>query len=308
MGKSEDPCLLIGESYNEQHMLPLHQQANNRTAIFSLYFHKLVLCYLFGEYSQAVTNAAIAEKYLDSATGMPLFPLFHFFDSLARLAVFPETKKSEQKYILRKVAANQKKMSKWAHYAPMNYLDKFFLVEAERHRLRGQDAKAIYFYDSSIELAKKNEYINIEALANELAAKFYLNKSKTNITQIFILNARYCYLNWGATRKVKDLDTQYPHLLSRIPGSKTEIIDQITCTSGSSEALDLKTVVKASQAISSEIRLDKLLAKLIKIVIENAGAQKGYLILPKQQKLFIEAVGIVEQAQQTVRQSYSGCH
>jgi len=304
MGQSEIACRLSGESYDEQTMLPLHQQANDRTGIYILYLSKLLLCYLFAEYSQAVENAAIAENYLDAATATPIVPLFYFYDSLARLSVFPDAQKSEQKRILRKVTANQKKMKKWAHYAPMNYLHKFYIVEAERHRILGQYAKAMDLYDQGIELAKENEYINEEALANELAAKVYLERGKITIAQTYMLNARYCYLRWGATRKVRDLDTRYHQLIFKMSGgTRTEIIDTKDSTSSSGEELDLKTVVKASQAISSEIMLDKLLAKLLKIVMENAGAQKGYFIMSKKQELFIEAAGIVEPAQEIVRQS-----
>ena len=304
MGQSENPCRLSGEIYDEQIMLPLHQKINDRTAIYYLYLIKLVLCYLFAEYSQAVENAALAEKYLDGAIAMACVPLFYLYDSLSRLSVFPNAQKYEQKRILRKVAANQKKMNKWAHYAPMNHLHNFYLVKAERHRVIGQDAKAMDLYDQAIELAKLHEYINAEALANELAAKFYLDKGKTTIASAYMLNARYCYRKWGATRKVRDLDTRYPQLLSRVSeGARAESIDTKESTSRSGEALDLETVLKASQAISSEIMVDKLLAKLIKIVIENAGAQKGYLILSKNHQLFIEAAGIVEPAADIVRQS-----
>lgn len=304
IGQSENPCRLSGESYNEQSMLPLHQQANDRTAIYVLYLSKLLLCYLFSEYSQAVENAAIAEKYLDGATATAIVPLFHFYDSLAWLSVFPDAQKSEQKRILGKVSANQVKMKKWAHHAPMNYLHKFYLVEAERHRIVGQDAKAMDFYDQAIELGKKHEYLQEEALANELTAKFYLSKSKFNIAQVYMLNARYCYLKWGATRKVKDLDRQYPQLLYKMSeATRTDIDTKDSVFSRNGEELDLTTIVKASQAISSEILLDKLLTKLLKIVMENAGAQKGYLILSKNKKLFIEVAGLLEPEQEISRQS-----
>ncbi|NEP13822.1 MAG: AAA family ATPase [Symploca sp. SIO2C1] len=292
------PYRLIGKAYDEQKMLPLHQQVNDRTAILLVYFNKLVLCYLFAEYEEAVKNATITEKYLDGGLGTITVAVFHFYSSLALLAVFHRTRNSNQKRLLKKVVTNQKKLRKLAQAAPMNHWHKFYLVEAERCRVLGQDAKAIDYYERAMARAKENEYINEEALAHELAAKFYLAKGNTTIASAYMLNARYAYLIWGATAKVKNLEKNYPQLLATTSAAAT-INSQDTKTtnstsdSNSGKALDLATVMKASQAISGEIVLDKLLAKLIELVMENAGAEKGVLILSQQGKLMIEATGEV---------------
>ncbi|MBD2014214.1 AAA family ATPase [Microcoleus sp. FACHB-53] len=304
LGRTEHQCRLIGEAYDEEKMLPLHQEANDRTAIFILYFNKLVLCYLFTEYQEAVKNAAITERYLDGGLGVVTVPLFHFYDSLALLAIYPSSKTSVQKRILRKVRANQKKMKKWAHYSPANFLHKFYLVEAERCRVLGQEAKAIEWYDYSIAGANENGYIQEKALAYELAAKFYLSKNKDLISKAYIQEARYSYLKWGATRKVMDLEENYPQLLAATKsGIQNGRSISISTNPSSGEALDLATVMKATQAISCEIVLDKLLESLMKILIENAGAQKGFLILETKGQLRIEASGEIDSEEITVLQS-----
>jgi PAS domain S-box-containing protein len=318
MDRAEDRCRLIGESYDEVKMLPLHIEANALNICHSLYFYKLILCYLFQNYQEAIKNANLVEKYLDSAAGS--IPLSHFYNSLAHLAIYLDAPKSQQIQILAKVKSNQKRLKKWAKNAPMTHLHKFYLVEAELHRVRGNKAEAIDYYDRAIELSKENKYINEEALAHELAAKFYLALGKIKIAQAYMLDARYCYLTWGAIAKVKDLESRYLQLLCRKPDNTTNAqlgssvkrngtIDPTTSTdprttsSGSSEALDLATVIKATQAISGEMMLDQLLTKLMKILIENAGAQKGFLILERAGKRLIEAEGTVDQDQITVLQS-----
>ncbi len=305
MGRNENPCHLMGEAYNEDKLLPLHIKSNDRNAIFNVYLHKAILCYLFKEYSRASENIIYSQKYLDNATGLLLVPIFYFYDSLIMLA---NSGTSEQRRILKRVSSNQKKLKKWANYAPMNHLHKFYLVEAERHRVLGQDAQAMDYYDRAIYLAKENGYLNEEALAHELAANFYLAQGKTKIAQCYMQDAHYCYLTWGATAKVRDLDQRYPHLLASvktgIKGSKSTLLSpQSTSGEVSGEVLDLATVMKASQAISSDIVLDKLLANLMKILIENAGAQKGFLILETKGKFLIEAEGTVGSEQVTVLQS-----
>jgi signal transduction histidine kinase/CheY-like chemotaxis protein len=291
MGRSEDKCRLIGDSYDETKMLPLHLEANAQNLCRTLYFFKLVLCYLFQDYQQALENAKLAEKYRDSAVGT--IPLYHFYNSLVHLAIYYDAPKSEQKLILKKVKANQKKIAKWAQFSPMNHLHKFYLVEAERHRVLGENARAIDCYELAITLAKEYEYINDEALANELTAKFYLAWGKEQIAEVYMSNAYYCYLRWGAAAKATDLAAKYPQLLKRFTAanmshkSRGNLSDTSNSTSG--EILDLAALMKASGAIASEIELDKLLKSLMKILLESSGAQVGYLILESQGQLLVEA-------------------
>ncbi len=291
-GLSANPCRLIGHSYDEEAMLPVHQAASDRTGLYYLYFNKLILCYLFGDYSQAIANAHMAQQYLDGVTGSLLVPVFYFYYSLSQLAIYPEATKAEQTVILEAIAANQNQMKQWANHCPMNFLHKFELVEAERYRVLGQNIEAMDYYDLAIAGAKDHEYIQEEALANELAAKFYLAWGKQTMAQAYLINAYYGYAHWEAKAKVEDLEAHYPQLVTpllnqEVNGSTNETLNSITRqkvtssrSSSSSAVLDLATVMKASQAISGEIHLEELLLTLMKVVMENAGAEKGALILP----------------------------
>jgi len=191
------------------------------------------------------------------------------------------------------VKANRKKLKKWAQSAPMTHLHKLYLVEAEQHRVLGHKDKAIDCYDCAINLAKEHEYLNEEALANELAAKFYIGWGKEQVAEAYLTNAYHCYLRWGATAKVKDLERQYPKLLKRFTKANTSIDSRnsLSNTSGniSGEVLDLAALMKASGAIASEIELDQLLTTLMRILLESSGAQTGYLILESLGQLRIEA-------------------
>ncbi|MBD2067709.1 AAA family ATPase [Leptolyngbya sp. FACHB-671] len=307
LGKSENPCCLQGEAFDEQIRLPLHEQANDKAAIAYIYLNKLLLCYWFENYSEAIEHAATEEKYLDAVVATPHIPLFHFYDSLAKLAVYSDASQSEQQGILDSVKANQEKMQRWVHFAPMNHLHKFHLVEAERHRVLGEEVEAMERYDQAIALAKENEYVNEEALAYELAAKFYLSWGKEAIAQLYLQKAHYAYQVWGAQAKVEHLEEKYPQLLDRTTYSRSNTDHQTTVSTHNhfetGTSLDLTTVMKAAQAFSGEIVLSRLLNKLMQIVLENAGAETGILILDKAEKLFIEATGHVNQSEIVVQQS-----
>ncbi|WP_257236738.1 GAF domain-containing sensor histidine kinase [Nostoc sp. 'Peltigera malacea cyanobiont' DB3992] len=193
----------------------------------------------------------------------------------------------------------------------MNHQHKFYLVEAERQRILLHKNKAMELYNRAITLAKENAYIQEEALSNELAAKFYLNWDKEKIAQVYMQEAYYCYARWGAKAKTEDLEKRYPQLLipilqgqinhfqlsSTVDASllPNKTIHTNLSSSSISEVLDLSTILKASQALSSEIELEQLLTTLLQVVMENAGAQKAALLVLKQENLVVEAIATIDE-------------
>ncbi|NJR56327.1 MAG: hypothetical protein HC768_18260 [Acaryochloris sp. CRU_2_0] len=148
MGRSPDPCRLVGESYNEVERLPQLQTDHDQYALFQIHLNKLILYYLFADYPQAVEQAMAAEQLLlAGATGMLVVPVFYFYNCLAQLAHFSQVAKAEQQRILKTVSENQKRIKAWANQAPMNYLHQYHLVTAERFRVSGQSADAVEHYD-----------------------------------------------------------------------------------------------------------------------------------------------------------------
>ncbi|MBW4562740.1 MAG: AAA family ATPase [Mojavia pulchra JT2-VF2] len=307
IGLAETPWILIGDAYNEEQLLSLHIQFNERTLVHYVFLNKLILCYLFGEFSQAVENAVKAEQYLDGVRGWLIVPLFYFYDSLAQLAIYLSVPHSRQESLLSRVMNNQKKMQEWAGHAPMNFQHKYELVEAEKARVLGQIVEAMELYDRAIAGAREHGYIQEEALSAELAAEFYFSLGKEKFAQIYLTESYYGYIRWGAIAKVKYLEAKYPQFLSQIlqdNHKKIEVNRTISSTDkGSLGVFDLDAIMKASQAISREILLGNLLNKLMKIVLENAGAETGFLILEKAGNLLIEAFGSVAQDEITVQQS-----
>ncbi|NES66795.1 MAG: GAF domain-containing protein, partial [Okeania sp. SIO2D1] len=190
-------------------------------------------------------------------------------------------------------------MKIWADNCPENFLHKYLLVAAEMAQFSGEELKAMELYDQAIASAQENQFIQNEALANELAAKFWLRKGKEEFAQLYIEKAYYCYQLWGAKHKLEDLEEKYSQLLSQLSTVRTIKNQPITTTyqankNYSVNLLDFAAVMKASQAISEEIVLDKLLEKLMTILLENTGARSGFLILETNNKLLIEAEASVD--------------
>ncbi|MEH1825447.1 MAG: ATP-binding sensor histidine kinase [Nostoc sp.] len=304
LGVAEHPSILYGEALQEAEFLPLLISAHDLFGLYFFYLYKLMLCYLFGEIESANNHAVEVRRYLMAGTGTVGEPTFYFYDSLTALAAL-SSQSEETLEVFQQVAQNQKLLQQhWAYYAPMNHQHKVDLVEAEKCRVLGQKAEAIERYDKAISLAKANEYIQEEALANELAAKFYLNWGKKLIAQEYMTQAYYAYARWGAKAKVADLERRYPQLLAPIlkrtyshlsTNETIFLLGSVTSTSSATKssgsvslALDLAAILKASQTISGEIELEKLLSSLLRIVIENAGADKCVLILVRDERLLIK--------------------
>ncbi|HLO47872.1 MAG TPA: AAA family ATPase, partial [Kamptonema sp.] len=302
--KVENPDFLEGDFFSENVEIPRLNQSNDRTALAFLFIQKLMLSYLFGEIAQARKIAAIAEQYLDGVPGMLWVPIFYWYDTLTQLAVYSELIDVEQKEnIWVHVLEKQAKMRQWADHAPTNFLHKYDLVEAQRHQILGNRTEAIDFYDRAIAGAKTNGYIQEEALANELAAQFYLGWGKEKVAAGYMQEAYYCYARWGAKAKAADLEKRYPQLLAPILQQSGSILSTnetifalgtvtkssySTSSTSVSDTIDLTAILKASQTISGEIELEKLLSSLLSIVIENAGADKCVLMLLQDNHLLIQ--------------------
>ncbi|MEG4349300.1 AAA family ATPase [Microcoleus sp. LAD1_D3] len=309
--KNESPnTTLIGESFDDSQRLSILKEANNNTAVAYFYLAKLMLFYLFKHFYQGLEIAILLEKYKQNLSGAMLPSTCNFYYSLALLAHYPVTTKTEQKEYLKKVATHQKQMKTWAHHAPMNFQHKYELVEAEKARVLGQNETAITYYERAINGAKEQGFIQEEALANERAAEFYLALGREKVAKTYMTEAYYCYIRWGAIAKVRDLEETYPHLISRTQQSETISLDPTSTTTSNwtttstcshSTALDLGTIMKAAQALSGEIVLSELLGKLMTILIENAGATRGSLLTKppfssnqSENQWVISATGIVE--------------
>ncbi len=254
----------------------------------SFNYQKLVLQTLFEEYEAARETVFeminLMKTYKDSLVD----PLANCYLSFALLAVCNQGSEGEKEEILTQVDDNQETLEKLARCAPPNYLHKYHLVEAERMRvLEGQSDAILSHYDQAIALARESEFIHEEALANELAARYLLNQGQNDAAGSYLRSAMEKYETWGAKRKVAHLKSRYPGLIA----------DDRAEAASPSANLDLGTMLKASEAISSTLELEPLLEILLRILMENAGAQTATLILETEGQSLIAARGSAEQVE-----------
>jgi len=181
--------------------------------------------------------------------------------------------------------AHRDQLREWADNYPPTFGDKYALVSAEIARLEGRELEAERLYEEAIQSACENGFVQNEGLAYEVAARFYKARDFETIADTYLRNARHCYLHWGADGKVKQLDRLYPQLTAPAEYRPTAI------SVSTVQQFDVASVVKASQAVSSEIVFSKLIERLMTIALENAGADLGLLILPAEDGYLIQAAG-----------------
>ncbi|MBT9312609.1 trifunctional serine/threonine-protein kinase/ATP-binding protein/sensor histidine kinase [Leptothoe kymatousa] len=306
------PWILTDSSFDESEVSSRYQAASEGIGLFVLYSNKMVLAYLFEELSLASEYADIARQHAPSATAMVMQPLFFFYDSLVQLeqcvdlTSLDSNRDSSREHtdlLLQRIAENQEKLKLWGQHSPANYQHKYELVKARTYAYLHQYADAIDWYDRAIAGAKAEDYIQEEAVANELAAKLYLGWKKEKVAAVYMQEAYYCYARWGAKVKVADLEIRYPELLEPILQPPAAAGDMLTTlmtiaapedsvhpgtrhsskNTSLNEALDFASILKASQALSGTIQLDELLSQLTQIILQNSGGNSCALVLPTEQ-------------------------
>lgn len=281
------PDRLVGEFCDEDQLLPALLQANAELPIHLLFLNKLTLGYLFDRLPEALSHANQGLPYLKGGTGMFSVPMFCYYDALTRLALYPASTPEQQIQLMAQVEIDLEQLQGWATDAPVNFQHKLTLIEAERQRVLGDKAGAIESYDRAIQQSRASGNLQDEALAQELAAKFYLTWGKEAIARSYLQNAYAGYGRWGATAKLRALENRYAALLMPLFASGSVSLPQSSADFAglgdrdeqAATDLDLYAVLHVAQALMGEIQLDKLLVTLIQILVQTAGADKAALFL-----------------------------
>ena len=261
------------------------RQCHEHKSLMAICIYETLNCqlfYLLRQYKEAYKSALTAQIYFNCIPGSITLTQHAFYYSLTLTAMYDNASKEDQVKYLKQLEINQSEIKIWKENCSENFLTMHQLVKAEIARIKGKDLEAMELYDKAIESAHEQEFIHNEALANELCAKFWIKKGKKEFADLYIKKAHYCYKKWGAFQKVNDLEKIYPQFFT-LSKSVSEV------SSSQTNGLDFSSVIKASQAISSKLDFKSLILRIMTIMIENAGAQKGALILNQNDQLLMVA-------------------
>ncbi|MGX9430246.1 AAA family ATPase [Bradyrhizobium sp. LeoA1S1] len=240
----------------------------------SYWTRKLQARFFAGDYAGALEASLRAQQLQPTSASFFECAEYHFYSALSRAACCEFAAAGQWQEHVRALAAHHRQLEVWATACPDNFENRAALVGAEIARIEGRALDAEHLYEHAIHSAHTHGFVHNEALANEVAARFYAARGFKKIAHAYLQDARHAYIHWAADGKVRQLDELYPHLREQKPGASP------TSTIGTSvEQLDLATVIKVSQAVSREIVLEKLIDTLMRTAIEHAGAGRGLLIL-----------------------------
>jgi predicted ATPase/class 3 adenylate cyclase len=297
-GRAEVSFDFAGTQVDEKTFLQICEERCLSMAICLYKILKAQALYLLGRPKEALDATREIETMLNYIVNHPNLADHLLYQSLSIAALWGASEVNERDDLMERLEANLDRLRIWSDSCPENFLAKRLMVEAEIARLRGSEA-ALELYDRAIDAAHESEFIQDEALANELAARFVIERRPSSkVGAMYLRDARYAYELWGATRKVEELEMEFPllgteHQGKRATGIKPSSLAAATIQSASMPptptTLDLNTLIKAGQTISGEVVLGRLLDRLLGILIENAGAQRGLVLLLRDGDLCVEA-------------------
>ena len=299
-----DAQFAITDDTFENEQLQRIKSSNSIAFIMHTRLHK---AFWFSDYKEALELANKAEKTLEFIPGYIMTFEHYFLYALTLSAIYNDVSEIEKEEYLQKIELCEQKLKIWAENCPENFLHRYLLIRAEKARITNNEMDAVGLYDQAIHSAAENEFVQNAALGNELAVRFWLDNGKGDFAVIYLREALYLYDKWGAIAKVRELEVKYTQLLAPATGSNLTSTKTVTGSSISqiktSIELDLESVMKASHILSGEIVLSRLLKKMMHLVIENAGATRGLLILEKDGQWMIEAEGFPDVDEVTVMQA-----
>jgi predicted ATPase/signal transduction histidine kinase len=242
--------------------------------------------FMAGRYEAAMAAAREVEPLLWSAQCHIQSADYYYYAALAIAAMIRRSEPSPSRST-KTLKQYLTKLSEWAETHPPTFFDKYALVSAEVARIEGRDPEAMRLYEDAILSARKHGFIQNEAISNEVAARFYLDRGYETTAYAYFRNAHQCYLRWGALSKADQVEQKLSSFADLLFVSRPNSIGALA------DQLDLQTVVKISQAVSSEIMLEQLTRTLMQITVEHAGAERGLLILQHGDEYRIEAEATV---------------
>jgi Nif-specific regulatory protein len=304
-GETAAPLSLSDKEFDESVYLKTY--GDNPFFLIFYYTARMNVAYLLEDYAQALEAAGKARRIAHHLSGTIWPVLVDFWGGLILAANYAHATEVERRIYLEEMKKAQSLLAVLARNCPENYLCFSLLLSAEIERVidgaGGRELSAPDFYERAIRYAGETGMIQHQALANELYGRFWLWRGQEAVAAVFLAEARACYARWSAAAKVEELDHRYADLLGRrlrySPEGRAEasVATSHALTEADAGALDLFSVMKAAQAIAGEMELERLLSKLMRIVIENAGAERGSLLLERDGESFLRAEGSLDAAE-----------
>ena len=295
MGLTHHRLTLSDDLFEEEKCLGEMTQRKYSSGIGMYHIGKARIFLYYEEYEKAYEAIREADKYVKSLVSLINLTYLCQIAFFACAGYLREGKNPPESRLKKRMKRELSQMRKWAKYNHVNFLHRQLLMEAELASLENHPARAASLYEKAINTANQHAWPEDEAFANELTGKFYAKNGLHKAASGYLKEAFYLYQKWGAAGKTGCLEETYPQIFAQKKTTGTLSLKKTQLTTGSIregdsiQVLDVATIVKSSQAISEEIELKSLLEKMMKIIMMNAGAENGTLLLEHEGRLYVQA-------------------
>ncbi|WP_150275737.1 diguanylate cyclase [Paenibacillus tepidiphilus] len=284
-GELADNASFDGDGFSEEVYLRELTEARYYSGIAIYYIYKMKLLFTYERSREALVYIDRAYPIIGTLAGSAFMEEFALYTFLNLAYSYKEMSVLDKAKARRRMRKEFGRVRKWARHAPGTFRQHEYLMRAEWARISGQDDKAGHYYDLAMEASEASGFVRYKALTSELAARFYLHKDYKEFAAYLFRQSEYYYSVWGAKGKIVFNGSQYPELVTKI--STKDFLHRRTI-SDYTESMDLNSILLATQAISKEIELSNLLEALMEIVIKNAGAQRGCIVMTSKTGLLVE--------------------
>lgn len=298
LGRTHGLCSMNDAGFNEQACVDGMLARRFMTGVANYHIYKAEICHFYGQYEEALLHIRTQDPLIASSMSLPQLVRFYIVAFLTHTALLPGMPPQEQSLTQQRLRDDLRRMRRWARHCPENFLHLQWMMEAELARVDGRVDAALRLYERAMDAAREQEFRRDEAMANELAARHLMAAGRRKAAVGYLRAARHLYERWGAHRKVSLLDEEFPQIL-RSPGTRAisavarAELREGTSAEVDSATLDMASLMKASQAISSEIVLEQLWTTTMRIMLENAGGQRGCFVIRRDGQLVIEGLSEV---------------
>ncbi len=302
-GETLGPLQLSSADFDQDKCLRTLTEMQMRVQVYFHHNYRALLCLIFSEPMLGLQHCDANRPDADAVLlGLLDVVEFYHLEALLIAQAMPQLTGLRRLRLRRRLQHNAKALARWAQHAPQNFRHRFLMVRAEQSWLAGRSDDSLRDLSQAVQAARQGSYLRDEAIGLERMATLLRLRQLHDAADLYLLQARRAYERYGALAKVAAIDLAHPDLVrseastATWSGISVAVPDRVAAGSGAGSpidvqlsvsttsaqaaaAFDVPTLLRAVQALSSEVAIDKLLLRIMNLIAENAGAENAALIL-----------------------------
>lgn len=187
-GLTDSPGTLSDAGFDEDAFVASLDGYGSRHFAHWYFIARMQVAYLRGDYAHAAALARRSAACLKDSPGM-LHAAEHHFQ-----AALIDTARGHASRATRRAAG---RFARWAAQCPDNFAHKASILQGELARVRGRTQAALDAFEAARASAREHGYLQVEALADDLAARVHDARGDAALRDAARMRAAETYARWG---------------------------------------------------------------------------------------------------------------